>query len=89
MPDVYVGLGSNIERERNVRDGLGALRARFGDLWRSSIYEVPAEGFVGDNFFNLVVGFRSCETVEVVAGALRDIEEAHGVSLLRHGVLPG
>lgn len=78
MPSVYVGLGSNIDRESNVRDGIAALGARFGALLRSAVFESPAEGFDGDDFYNLVVGFYTEESLEAVAHALREIEEAQG-----------
>jgi 2-amino-4-hydroxy-6-hydroxymethyldihydropteridine diphosphokinase len=77
MPRVYVSVGSNIERERHVRSGLEELRERFGQLVLSSIYESEAVGFAGDDFFNLVVGFDTEESVKVVADSLRDIELLH------------
>ena len=78
MTHVYVSVGSNIERDHNVRSGLEALRERFGDLALSSIYESEAYGFEGDNFYNLVVGFATEEDVHGVARALQDIEDRHG-----------
>lgn len=78
MSDVYVSLGSNIDKERNTLSGLAALRARFGDLLTSAVYESRAVGFEGDNFFNLVAGFSSEESVEAIAAALHDIEARHG-----------
>lgn len=75
---VYVGIGSNIERERNIPSGLEALRERFGDLAVSSIYESKALGFEGANFYNLVVGFATSEDVLAVARALQEIEARHG-----------
>lgn len=77
MPRVFVSIGSNIERERNVRSGLAELRDRFGQLVLSRIYESAAVGFLGDNFLNLVVGFDTEESVSSVANSLRDIELLH------------
>lgn len=77
MARVYVGVGSNIERERHIRSGVAALRERFGPLTLSRIYESEAVGFSGDNFFNLALGFDSLQGVQTVAAALRDIERAH------------
>ena len=56
MARVYLGLGSNIERERYVIAGLDALAARFGELTLSSVYEREAVGFSGQPFLNLAVG---------------------------------
>jgi 2-amino-4-hydroxy-6-hydroxymethyldihydropteridine diphosphokinase len=44
----------------------------------SRVYETPAEGFDGDAFYNLVVGFDTAESVEQVRTALAAIEDAHG-----------
>ncbi|HWQ95096.1 MAG TPA: 2-amino-4-hydroxy-6-hydroxymethyldihydropteridine diphosphokinase [Gammaproteobacteria bacterium] len=78
MTHVYVSVGSNIERDHNIRSGLEALRERFGGLALSSVYESEAYGFEGDNFYNLVVGFATDEDVHGVARALQDIEDRHG-----------
>ena len=59
MPWVWVSIGSNIERERHVRSAVEALRAQFGELVVSPVYETPAEGFEGDPFYNLVAGFHT------------------------------
>jgi 2-amino-4-hydroxy-6-hydroxymethyldihydropteridine diphosphokinase len=75
---VYVSIGSNIEREHNVHSGLDALRACYGELIESSVYESEAFGFKGDNFYNLVVGFDTGEDVHALAAALQDIEDCHG-----------
>lgn len=78
MPEVYVSIGSNVEREKNIAAALRALEARFGPLRLSSIYETAAVGFVGDPFHNLVAGFCTEESVEDVAAALADIETTGG-----------
>lgn len=78
MTRVYVSIGSNIEREYNVRTGLAALRKCYGELIVSSVYESKAWGFEGDNFYNLVVGFDTDDDVHVVATALHTIEDQQG-----------
>jgi 2-amino-4-hydroxy-6-hydroxymethyldihydropteridine diphosphokinase len=78
MPRVFVGVGSNINRETNIRSGLRALRDLFGDLRVSTIYQTAAVGFEGDDFYNLVVSFDSEEPIRRVAAMLREIEFAHG-----------
>ncbi|PWG64922.1 2-amino-4-hydroxy-6-hydroxymethyldihydropteridine diphosphokinase [Sediminicurvatus halobius] len=57
MTRAYVSIGSNIEPARHVRHAVAALRERFDPLAISPVYETPAVGFDGDNFYNLVVGF--------------------------------
>lgn len=78
MPRVYLGLGSNVDRERHIRAALQALGARHGDLLVSPVYESEAVGFAGSNFYNLVVGFDTEEGVAELIGALRAIEDANG-----------
>lgn len=78
MPTGYISIGSNIEREKNVRSSLIALEKQFGQLRISSVYESEAVGFDGNVFYNLIVGFESNLDVKIVAQQLRDIELAHG-----------
>ena len=78
MAWVWVSIGSNIDRERHVCAALAALRARFGELVCSSVYETPAEGFEGDPFFNLVAGFETDCRPAALHGILRDIELDNG-----------
>ena len=75
---VYVGVGSNIEREKNIRGGLAALARRYGALTLSPVYQARAIGFVGDDFFNLVVAFDTGKTVAELENGLRRIEFEHG-----------
>ncbi len=78
MPRVYVSIGSNIDRERNIRAGVADLAEMFGDLTLSSVYESESVGFTGDAFYNLVAGFETDREVHALADDLRAIEEHHG-----------
>lgn len=78
MPRVYVSIGSNIDRENNIRGAVQALRKHYIFLTLSRVYETPAEGFDGAAFYNLVAGFDTDEPVERVRQTLADIENAHG-----------
>lgn len=75
---IYVSIGSNVDRRRNISACLHDLRQQFGDLQVSAIYENKAVGFEGDNFFNLVVGFDSDREVTELGPIFRDIESEHG-----------
>ena len=77
---VYVGLGSNIERETNIRGGLGELKSRYGQLAISPIYQCKAYGFDGDDFYNLVAGFTTELSIDEVETQLREIEYLFGRS---------
>lgn len=78
MPRVYVSIGSNQDRERNVRAAIAALDERFAPVRLSSIYETAAVGFVGDPFFNLVAGFDTTLDIDALIDVLRDIEVRTG-----------
>ncbi|MCB1758273.1 MAG: 2-amino-4-hydroxy-6-hydroxymethyldihydropteridine diphosphokinase [Gammaproteobacteria bacterium] len=75
---IWLSLGSNIERERNIRSAVAALQRRYGQLRLSPVYESAAVGFEGDPFFNLVVGFDSELSAPEIAADLRRIEALHG-----------
>ena len=78
MAKVYVSVGSNIDRERNVESALQSLAGEYGDLEQSRTYETTAVGFEGDPFYNLVVAFHTEQSPRQVAETLRRIEDAHG-----------
>ncbi len=78
MPRVYLSIGSNIDRERSIRQGIRQLREQFGGLTLSTIYESEAVGFEGDAFYNLVVGFDSDLGWQEIQQRLRQIEEDNG-----------
>ena len=78
MSRVFVGIGSNIDREASVRAGVADLREKYGELQLSSVYESEAVGFEGDAFFNLVAAFDTLDSVGQVFATLAEIEEIHG-----------
>jgi len=78
MGYVYVSVGSNVDREKNVKSALQALRDRFGELEQSRVYRTEAVGFEGEPFYNLVVGFETGLSPRDLVAALHDIEEQHG-----------
>lgn len=78
MARVYVSIGSNINREKNVSACLKSLKEKYGDVLTSTIYESKAVGFEGDNFYNLAAGFNTDDDVYIVLNTLRDIENSHG-----------
>jgi 2-amino-4-hydroxy-6-hydroxymethyldihydropteridine diphosphokinase len=76
--DVYVGVGSNIEPERELMEGVCALREAFGELRVSAVYRSPSFGFDGDDFLNVVVAFESGLDADAVEARLDVIETAGG-----------
>lgn len=73
MAQVYVSIGSNIERRRHIGRALAALAERYGPVNRSHVYESDAVGFDSDPFFNLVVGF------DTVVPPLKLQEQLHAI----------
>ena len=78
MANVYLSIGSNVDRDLHIPGALADLESRFGPLTVSSIYESEAVGFQGDPFYNLVVGFRTEMPVHQLASILSEIEDLHG-----------
>ena len=78
MVKVYVSVGSNIDRERNVTSALAELAGEYGDLQQSRIFETEAVDFDGDAFYNLVVAFETSQTPQQVLDVLNRIEDKHG-----------
>jgi 2-amino-4-hydroxy-6-hydroxymethyldihydropteridine diphosphokinase len=78
MTEVFVGVGSNVERERRIPEGLALLREQFGSLHLSPVYESAAVGFQGRPFFNLVVGFATDLSPQALVATLHAIEQRCG-----------
>ncbi len=78
MPEIFIGIGSNIDPENHIRTAVQRLRTRFGTLQISPVYRNPAVGFVGDDFLNLAVGMQSDEPVVEMRAALDEIETRCG-----------
>ena len=78
MSRFYLSLGSNLEPERHLRAALRELRARFGDLQVSSVYESSAIGFDGPPFWNLAVSLQSDLTAEALNDWLHALEAREG-----------
>ncbi|MGB2740653.1 MAG: 2-amino-4-hydroxy-6-hydroxymethyldihydropteridine diphosphokinase [Cognaticolwellia sp.] len=80
MAEIYISLGSNINRQHHIEQGLNALADEFGSLKLSSLFESEAVGFAGKAFYNMVAGVNTDQTLAQVATTLRSIEFAHGRS---------
>lgn len=78
MPEVFAGIGSNEDREHNVREGLRLLRESFGTLRVSTVWNAPAVGFDGEDFLNLAVAFETDLDPEALVDRLHTIEAACG-----------
>jgi len=77
MPRVFVGVGSNINRDYHIKAGIKALEAVFEEIQCSPIYDTEAVGFKGDNFLNLVVSFQSLLSPKEIDAHLSAIEDTY------------
>ncbi|MGB5624075.1 MAG: 2-amino-4-hydroxy-6-hydroxymethyldihydropteridine diphosphokinase [Gammaproteobacteria bacterium] len=78
MTEVFVGVGSNLEPERHLRNALAALAEAFGVLKLSPVYRSSPVGFEGDDFLNMVIGFDTDLSIEGVVAEFCRIEDAAG-----------
>lgn len=85
MADIYISLGSNVQREYHVKNGLHALTQAFNisfeQLILSSLFESDAVGFSGNAFYNMAIGIKTQCSVEQVAQKLRKVEIEYGRAL--------
>lgn len=78
MAEIFVSLGSNIDRDQHLRRAAGALRAAFADVAFSPVYESDAVGFDGPPFYNAVARATTGLGLDAVLAELRRIEDAQG-----------
>lgn len=78
MEKVFISIGSNINKEKNIRSAIKILANHYHPINFSSIYECLAIGFEGDNFYNLVISFDTKLTAQQLNTALAAIENDHG-----------
>ena len=78
MTIVFLGLGTNVDRERSMRAGLEALKRLDTELITSSMYESEALGFDGAAFYNCVVQLCTNLPLTELIGQLKTIENNNG-----------
>ncbi|MCV6605185.1 MAG: 2-amino-4-hydroxy-6-hydroxymethyldihydropteridine diphosphokinase [Porticoccaceae bacterium] len=78
MTTVYLGIGSNLNRTRNIRAALVWLQNYYGALQCSPVYESEPVGVRCANFYNLVVVLETDQPLAELYGALRQLEQQQG-----------
>lgn len=78
MAQIYISLGSNVDKHINLPEAVNRLSECFPDLVHSSIYESEPVGFAGNNFYNSVVGATTHLSLEQVCNLLKQIEANQG-----------
>lgn len=75
---VFLGIGSNIDKENAIAQAIEALRSSFGTIIISPTFESESVGFSGDNFYNLVVSFTTSKSLDEVVSIYKAIEDESG-----------
>ncbi|RJX67391.1 2-amino-4-hydroxy-6-hydroxymethyldihydropteridine diphosphokinase [Vibrio sinensis] len=78
MITAYIGIGTNIDREKHIEAALDELKALGTAIRISTIYECEAVGFESDAFYNLVAEVKTQLTLTDFSQALRRIENKWG-----------
>lgn len=78
MAQIFISLGSNIDKAHNVRQGVAAIQDIVKNIAVSDVFESESVGFDGSNFYNLVCGGETSLSVDEVCQRLRQIEVDNG-----------
>jgi len=71
---IFIGIGSNFNRDNNIIASINILKKTFGKVTVSHVYESEAVGFKGKNFYNLVAEFHCDLTIDALINKLKEIE---------------
>ncbi|MGL5006128.1 MAG: 2-amino-4-hydroxy-6-hydroxymethyldihydropteridine diphosphokinase [Plesiomonas sp.] len=74
MVTLFIGIGSNTEREKHVRAAVQELQQAFTQVELSPVYEAKAVGVHSDNYYNLVAKCQTELDVIAVSQLLQAIE---------------
>ncbi len=75
---VFLGIGSNIDKEIAIYKALTLLDQAFGTLQISPVFESEAIGFDGNNFYNLVISFETTLKLPQIIAIYKEIEDKLG-----------
>ena len=75
---VYLGLGSNVDAEHNLKSALHALEQQFGNVKLSPVYRSKAVGFSGDDFLNACCRIETDMSPGQLKHWLAELENQHG-----------
>ncbi|TMO87559.1 2-amino-4-hydroxy-6-hydroxymethyldihydropteridine diphosphokinase [Pseudoalteromonas spongiae] len=78
MAQIFISIGSNINKEHYIKAALAILPQHFDNVIYSSIFESESVGFEGNNFYNLVAAATTNLPLEEVCARLKQIERDNG-----------
>ena len=77
MTRVYLDIGSNIGRRKNIQSCVDQLQDKFSGIVFSNAYESPAFGFDGEPFINISAGFDTKIEYHELKAYLKKLEDKH------------
>ena len=78
MPQIYISVGTNCNRDYDIKMAIADLTEAFGALTLSSVYESDAVGFKGDPFYNMVIGAQTELPINQCVALFKAIEDNYG-----------
>ena len=78
MSTAWLGLGSNVNADENIRASIAELKDRFENVELSPVYASASVGFDGDDFINLVARVETTMKPLELRQYLRDLEDRYG-----------
>ncbi|MEE9325776.1 MAG: 2-amino-4-hydroxy-6-hydroxymethyldihydropteridine diphosphokinase [Cocleimonas sp.] len=77
MTQVFLDIGSNIDRKKNIQSCVDQLRADYPNIVFSKAYESEAFGFEGDPFINLSAHLQTNLDYSELKSYLTKLEDRH------------
>jgi len=78
MPQVLLGMGSNIHPDIHLSDAAKSLRHKFSDVYFSQVYRSAAVGMEGDDFLNACCLLQHDWSEHQFTTWLKALEDEHG-----------
>ncbi|VAW42071.1 2-amino-4-hydroxy-6-hydroxymethyldihydropteridinepyrophosphokinase [hydrothermal vent metagenome] len=74
---VYLGIGSNVNKQQNIQSCIDYLQASFKYCIISPTYQSPAFGFAGNDFYNLAIKIKTHFDLHALKEWLMRLEDLH------------
>ncbi|WP_062456668.1 2-amino-4-hydroxy-6-hydroxymethyldihydropteridine diphosphokinase [Vibrio mediterranei] len=78
MITAFIGVGSNVDREKHIRAACQELSLIASNLKMSPVYACESFGFSGNDFYNMVVRLDTSLNLVEFSAALKEIEVKWG-----------
>ena len=71
---VHINIGSNINKEKNIKKAIELLQKEFTNIKLSFLYQSKSFGFNGDDFYNIGANFTTSLSAKKLIDKLHEIE---------------